>query len=137
MLAVIDCRTPSSVRDGLRKHGADLLPLPPHPSLPAPVASHPDMLIFFSNDAILTTKKYASIAKKELDILSETAKKPIVPIQAEVAGTYPYDVLLNAVCIDRFLFAHEHALAQEHFLHSGYMLCPVHVHSLRFWNPVL
>ena len=125
MLAVIDCRTSPSVRNGLKQRGAELLPLPPHPSLPAPVASHPDMLIFFSEDAILTTKEYASIAKNELNILSKAANKPIIPIQAEVADTYPHDVLLNAVCIDRFLFAHEHTLAQEHFLHSRYTLCPV------------
>lgn len=125
MLAVIDCRTPPPIRNGLIEHGFDLLELPPHPSLDPPVASHPDMLLFFASDAIFTTKCYAGIAKKELDALSFAARKPIVTISEECLRKYPHDVYLNVASVGRFLFGHPISLKQECYQRGTYIPCPV------------
>lgn len=125
MLAVIDCRPPPPIRNGLIEHGFDLLELPPHPSLDPPVASHPDMLLFFAPDAIFTTKCYAKIAQKELDILSFAARKPIVTISEECLRTYPHDVLLNVAPVGHFLFGHPSTLGHKCYQNEAYIPCPV------------
>lgn len=104
MLAIIDERTPLKICAELERHGYSLLRLPPHPSLPPPVASHPDMLLFFAKDKIICTRKYATIAKKELEILSRSCEKPISITEGTVSDQYPHDILLNAAPVGDFLF---------------------------------
>ena len=99
MLAIIDERASIAIKDALQAHGHTLLCLPPHPALPSPVASHPDMLLFFAKDCIFCTKDYARIAARELEIISKKAHKPIVTVDASVAPVYPKDILLNAARI--------------------------------------
>ena len=103
MLAVVDCRIPDSVASGLIALGYHPLRLPPHPSLPTPIASHPDMLLFFAPDAILCTVSYARIAHKELQQISMHLQKPIVTIDEDYGSMYPHDVLLNAAVVGRHL----------------------------------
>jgi hypothetical protein len=123
MLAVIDHRAPKEITDGLTRNGFDLLKLPEHPDLPSPVASHPDMLLFFAKDRILCTKKYAQIAKKELSILSLQAQKPIVCIDDEVEGYYPKDILLNAAVVGNTLFCKADHTASEVLESIDGMVC--------------
>ena len=52
MLAVADMRLTKEVQTTLENAGHTVLRLPPHPTLPPQVASHPDMLLFFAPNAI-------------------------------------------------------------------------------------
>ena len=134
MLAVIDRRAPKEIVDGLRQHGFTPLMLPPHPDLPSPVASHPDMLLFFAKDRILCTEQYARIAKQELETLSEHTKKPIVCVRDKVEKTYPRDILLNASTVGDALICNAAHTASEVFecvdatvcnVRQGYAKCSV------------
>ena len=103
MLAITNYTFPHEAKKTLARFGHRTLRLPPHPNLPEPVASHPDMLLFFAPDAILCTKSYHKIAARELDEISLAYGAPIRHIEKEYENAYPKDVLLNALPIGRYL----------------------------------
>jgi hypothetical protein len=113
MLALLDNIAPASLETAIREIGYIPLRLPPHPCLPAPVASHPDMLLFFAPNAIYCTKSYAKIAKDEIAIISEHAQKTIIHLEDDYGGEYPKDVLLNALAMGDRLLCHPAATAHE------------------------
>lgn len=125
MIAVIDGRAPRHIIKGLVAHGFEPLPLPPHPNLPKPVASHPDMLLFFAPNGCFCTEIYAEIAKKELEILSKHTGMPIIKVRQSVAPLYPHDILLNAARIGNRLFCLEDHTAEELTHDEGYKICHV------------
>ena len=124
MLAVIDHRASECVCRALRELNFEILSLPPHPALQKPVASHPDMLLFFASDQILCAKSYLAIAQKELAQISAITKRPIQTIEAELSEDYPHDVLLNAASVGGHLIAHPKAIARELLTHPSYSLVP-------------
>ncbi|MBQ7336318.1 MAG: hypothetical protein IJW92_07600 [Clostridia bacterium] len=125
MLALLDCRTPDEVEHTLLSHGHSVLRLPPHPCLDAPVASHPDMLLFFADGAIYCTKSYARLVPDLLQKISNSCRHPIQLIEQEYAPTYPGDILLNAVSVSTLLFCHPTGCANELRAHPAYTVCPV------------
>ena len=126
MLAITSHTFPSEAEEALTRFGHRTLRLPPHPNLPTPVASHPDMLLFFASDAILCTKSYYEIAKCELKEISEAYGKPIRFIEKEYGKEYPFDVLFNALPLDKHLFCNKKTVAKE-LLELG--LIPSHVNQ--------
>lgn len=124
MLAIVDERIPQPAADGLCARGWELVKLPPHPALPTPVSSHPDMLLFFAPDAIYTTGSYLQIALPMLNQIAAAVGKPIRTVAGEVGGQYPSDILLNAAHVGKYLFCREAHTAAE-ILDCGY--CPADV----------
>lgn len=125
MLAVVDERIPSDSEEGLKKRGFSVLKLPPHPNLQKPIASHPDMLLFFAPDSIYCTKKYQEIAKGALCVLSKACGRPIKTVEAELQPTYPHDVLLNAAPVGKTLFCSKSSVAEELLQNESYEICNV------------
>lgn len=103
MLAVVDVRIPKEAERGLMALGYKILKLPPHPLLASPVASHPDMLLFFAQNAVFCTEIYQKTAARELEYLSHFCRLPIVTIAEEVEKSYPRDILLNAAQVGNHL----------------------------------
>ena len=126
MLALTNHTFPHAAEEALTRFGHRVLRLPPHPNLPEPVASHPDMLLFFAPDAILCTKSYYGIATRELEEIAATYGAPILYIEEEYGNAYPHDVLLNALPIGKHLFCNTKAVAME-LLNVG--LEPKHVNQ--------
>lgn len=124
MLAVTNHSFPREAEEALKKFGHRTLRLPPHPNLPKPVASHPDMLLFFVPDAILCTKSYYEIATRELEEISAAYSAPIRLIDKEYGGEYPRDVLLNALPLGKHLFCNTKTVARE-LLELSLTLCHV------------
>ena len=118
MLAITNHTFPQQAEAELNRQGHRVLRLPPHPSLPSPVASHPDMLLFFAKDKILCTKSYYQIALRELDEISRVCGLPLHFIDAEYGSEYPLDVLLNALPLGEHLFCNTKTVAPE-LLHLG------------------
>ncbi len=131
MLAVTNHTFPKDAEDALSKLGHRALRLPPHSNLPAPVASHPDMLLFFAPDAIFCTKSYYRIASRELDEISLVYGAPIRFTEQEYGNVYPHDVLLNALPLGKNLFCNTKTVAREllelafipHHVNQGYTKC--------------
>jgi hypothetical protein len=113
MLALTNHTFPRDAEKSLSRFGHRTLRLPPHPNLPAPVASHPDMLLFFAPDAIFCTKSYSRIAAKELEEISAVYGAPIRFIDEEYGNEYPRDVLLNALPLGNRLFCNTKTVAKE------------------------
>ena len=103
MLVFIDCRMPASAVRMLQKYGHEPILCPPHPTLDPAVASHPDMLLFLTDQGVLTHADYAL----------PTCPVPSLPIGQRVGTQYPHDVLLNAAEIGSYLVCRSDATAQE------------------------
>lgn len=134
MLAVISQQLPIEAENSLRSLGYHPLRMPPHPRLPSPVSSHPDMLLFFASDAILCTKSYFALAGKQIELLSLAAKKPVQIIEEEYGAQYPRDILLNAAPLGTHIFclpgATSKAITERtelsiHPVRQGYAKCSV------------
>ena len=124
MLAITSHNFPREAEDTLTKFGHRTLRLPPHPNLPKPVASHPDMLLFFAPDAIFSTKSYYTIAARELEEISSVYGAPIQTIEEEYGNEYPFDVLLNALPLGKNLLCDTKTVANE-LLKIGLTACHV------------
>ena len=133
MLALTNYTFPIEAEKVLEQFGHSTLRLPPHPNLPLPVASHPDMLLFFAHNEILCTKSYAQIASKELQEISSAYGAPIRLINEEYKDEYPHDVLLNALTLGENLFCNTKTVAKEllslellpQHVHQGYAKCSI------------
>jgi len=134
MLAVTDCRISDEAASALKRNGFQLLRMPPHPSLPHPVASHPDMLFFCGRNAIYCTTEYFSIAKQELQQISAACQKEIRAVSQSVSHDYPFDILFNIAVVGESAFClKEHTateiLSEEPFdfysVKQGYTKCSV------------
>ncbi len=121
--AVLDCRAPEDIKQALRRHGFRLLTLPPHPALPPPVSSHPDLLVFFARNAIYTTSSYREIARAELNGLCRLTGRDIRTVSREIGERYPADILLDAAQVGDRLFCLPAHTAQE--LTEGMRVTPV------------
>ena len=125
MIAVTDCRIPPSVSEGLKSRGFSILWLPPHPSLPTPVASHPDMLIFFTDHTIITTPQYAEVAKAELAVLTAATGRTLCLAAESVGSVYPRDILFNAAPVGKTLFCLSDYLSKSILADPSYRVVSV------------
>lgn len=113
MLAVTDIKAPTECTEALQKLGFEVILLPPFPLLPAPVASHPDMLIFQADKRLLTHREYYEIACHQLDTICNTAGLELKFIDETVGNTYPRDVLLNAATVGNKLICSVNAVSAQ------------------------
>ena len=103
MLVFTDCRLSQKAAQTLQDFGHTPVPCPPHPMLDPAIASHPDMLLFITDEGILT----------HADYLPPTNAVPFRPIAKQVGTHYPHDVLLNAAKIGNYLVCRPDATAPE------------------------
>lgn len=147
MLAVVDHRIPDLAAQALESRGFSLLRLPPHPNLDPPIASHPDMLLFFAPDAVFCTEEYYAAARRELDALTSQTGLLLRRLPHRIHSPYPQDILLNAAPVGRHLFClfkHTAAALRTHpayqtvNVRQGYAKCsviPVGEHALITADP--
>ena len=124
-IAVLDCRTPRDALAELERRGFEPLLLPPHPALPAPVASHPDLLLFFTSRAVYTVASYQRLAARELSILCARTGLELCVVEEELGDAYPQHVLLDAAPLGSLLFCHPKYTARELTHSLGYRVVPV------------
>jgi len=94
--------------DALARHFADVLILPPHPSLDPRTASHPDMLFARVGDVLVTDPVYAEAAAEVIGRIG--ARIPVLPGVTELAEPYPHDAAYNILTHSRVLYARRDAL---------------------------
>ncbi len=99
----ISSKTPESIKSMLKNIGFSLVMLPPEPSLPEPVSSHADMLIFEN----IVQKDYYFSNKDLFEGYNVT-------LTDEKFGTeYPKDILLNAFVFKDTVFGRSDAISIE------------------------
>lgn len=98
---------PPEYSEGLRRHGLDLILLPHDPRLPAPVASHPDMLLFMHQGVLITDRwYYETIAKEEINIACRHHELQLILTDEPPQKNYPNDIRFNALVLGDLLFCH-------------------------------
>ena len=119
---------PPDALETLRHIAASVVTLPPDPALPAPVASHPDMLLFSIGDALVVHRSYYEAAQAEIDrILAYSGLRPVLT-DCPRGSVYPLDVGLNALLCGKYLFGRTDALAPEILtLAAENGITPVHI----------
>lgn len=125
MTVVLDQRAPQKAEEAFRRQGFSVLRLPPHPALAPPVASHPDMLLFFSPEEILCTRAYAAVARQELEVLSRACGRPVRAVEAECGREYPHDILLNTATVGKTRFCLPDFTAREIPEDTRFSVCAV------------
>ena len=105
-VAVVDNRISKKIGTALLDYADLLLPLPPHPSLPYPVASHPDMLLWQYGKTIVTYEDYLLVAKDTFTVLENMGYKILTASQSPT-DKYPFDVRLNCAVVGRNVICNE------------------------------
>lgn len=91
-------KTPKEIEDYLSSEGFVLRKLKCEPSLPYPVSSHADMLIFKDGRRMITPKEYYNSSKAVFEECS------IIAADITLAAEYPKDTALNCFVIRDTLF---------------------------------
>lgn len=133
-VAIVDSRISSVIEVGLYRYADRIIKLPPFSRIAAPVASHPDMLIFAYGGVIFTWGEYR---REAFGIFAELEKLgfEIREIAENASAEYPADVKLNCAVIGKRFIANKNAVsasivefAEEHgieLIHTrqGYAKC--------------
>ena len=94
--AVVDHRMTDELQRKLLNYADRVLRLPPHLSLPKPVASHPDMLMFNLEDRLFVSKEYYFSAKEQINRIASVAALDLELTDDSFSSEYPRDVAFNA-----------------------------------------
>lgn len=86
----------------------DVLLLPPDPALHAPVASHPDMLVFSVGERVVMAREYLGAYPSVADRIAQTGVR-LIPSDAPRGAEYPLDVSLNCLVAGKTVFCHRAA----------------------------
>ena len=103
-VAVADCRIDKAIERSLLGYADKLIKLPPFPALAAPVASHPDMLLWSFERVIVTHEGYSPLAKAAFDELGSLGYE-IRFSRERVTSIYPEDIRLNCAVVGRHVIA--------------------------------
>lgn len=108
---ITDPRLPKKAKEKLEKRSFTLIELPSFEKLPVPVASHPDMLIFFG-DRLFCHSKYYKENKSLVDTLSHLTKLCVETSDEEIGNEYPSDILFNALKLGKYVFCKESSVSK-------------------------
>ena len=111
-IAIIDNRMPEAMVHSLGAYTDKILKLPPHPLLPLPVASHPDMLLWIYKNTVVTYADYIPLAKNIFECL-EAAGYTVIAHKQSPDGKYPCDVALNCALVGNKIIANEKYMSDE------------------------
>jgi len=99
-LAVVSSELPEKEMKRLSDR-FDVLPLPPDPDLPEPVACHPDMILAEAAGALFLSRRYAETYPGLIHALAEKTGLPVILSDAPRSTVYPHDVGCNAFVWER------------------------------------
>ena len=94
-LAVVSSAVPEKELAKLSRR-ADVLPLPPDPDLPEPVACHPDMILCEAAGTLFLHRRYAETYPALTEELSRKTGLPVILSDAPRSPVYPEDAGCNA-----------------------------------------
>lgn len=104
-IALVDSRITAEMEHALIRRGFKVIPLPPTKRLPSPIASHPDMLLFYHSDTVITSAEYCDDAPFAFTDIREYSSKVRFQFVDEVQEVdYPRDAIFNAIVIGDKIF---------------------------------
>jgi hypothetical protein len=152
-MIIIGQSLPHEYADSLRSFGHTIVVMPPDPRLPAPVSSHPDMLLFFYGNTLITDQTYfREIACGEIDQICQFGGFNLLLTNEPPGVSYPEDIRFNVLPLGDYFFCHpthtshvirDLAKRQQKILlptRQGYArcaACPVGSHAIITADPAI
>lgn len=99
-LAAVSSAVPEKERGKLSEY-ADVIPLPPDPDLPEPVAAHPDMILCEVSGTLFFSRRYAETYPALIREIAEKSGKTVLLSDAPRSPVYPEDAGCNAFVWER------------------------------------
>lgn len=113
-IALTDERISASCERALKINGFHVIKMPPMPSLPAPMASHPDMLISYIDNTILTSAQYCDSAAHVFCEIRELLPHITIKFCNTTQGEqYPLDAVYNVLTAGKKIFLRKKSIAPE------------------------
>lgn len=113
-IAIADERLPEAARLRLASEGFDVLLARASRALPAPMAAHPDMLAFYHDETLITSREYAA---QEPSFFAELARRApslrLIFSDEAPTGQYPRDCIFNALAMGGKLFVKRGSAARS------------------------
>lgn len=104
-MVLVSEHLPSIFSAKLRELGHTVIALPSDPRLPLPVAAHPDMLVFLTQDTLITDRfYYEHIAQDPIDQICSLGKLALRLSDEPPGQDYPHDIRFNAALVGQYLF---------------------------------
>ena len=110
---ITDIRIPSECVAELKRRGFSPILLPPHEKLPAPVASHTDMLIFRSGKELIASRRYLSENPKIKEALLKIKGCALSESDDDCGEEYPADAIFNAAVLGNILLAKSDTVSKD------------------------
>ena len=110
IFALVDERISDKCHSALEKHGFSPIRLPKMPALPAPIASHTDILSFKIGDKVFFSKSYFESFS---DHLSPLSPSKILLTDESQGEKYPLDAIFNGLVIENKLFCKTDTFSKE------------------------
>ena len=99
--AVISSAAPAAALDTLYRFADRVITLPPHPALPAPVASHADMIFCAVDKTVFFDKIYFEKYPDTVGAICSSGDYELT-VTEPLGASYPEDVKLNVLVADGF-----------------------------------
>ena len=110
---IADCRISEACERSLLLRGFNVIKLPPHPSLGADVASHPDMLMLKHGDTVICSAEYCDIAPYAfLDLREYAPHLRIFFTSDEQRAEYPRDAVFNTLIMGKKMFCRRDSISK-------------------------
>ena len=112
-IAIVDSRIEKDAERALSDYADKIIKLPPFKRLQEPVSAHPDMLMFPTENSIITDKQYVKENAEIFREISEWSGRRIVLCNKAFSPSYPDDVKFNCFAVEKTLFGLAASLSEK------------------------
>ena len=128
MICLVDERISEKCERGLLKRGFQIIKMPRSASLSAPIASHPDMLVFYHNGCLISSSDYCERYPYIFSDIREFSETSMTFTSESHSPTYPKDAIFNALTVGKHIFYKEDTVSdslKEYASRKGLITVPV------------
>ena len=126
-ICIVDERMPPSAKRQLSIAGFYIIEAAASKKLPAPLASHPDMLFFFHGKTLISSAEYCEENPFIFEDLTRLIPGLTLRLTNDVFGAkYPHDAIFNALVIGNKIFLKEDSISSavlEYAKMAGLEIC--------------
>lgn len=104
---------PDEIYFKLHSYAENVIKLPPFDLLQKPVSTHPDMLVFDTDELLILNKKYYLENKALFDEISQKTGRQIVGADEEIYPEYPFDIRYNCLKLGELVLGRADFVSSE------------------------
>lgn len=113
MICLVDERISEKCERGLLKRGFRVIKMPGSDRLSPPVSAHPDILLFYHNNNIITSAEYCEKFPYVFSYIREFSEASITFTSDIQEPKYPNDAIFNALAIGDCIFLKEDTVSDS------------------------